>query len=1266
MRKNGKRLWAGLLACLVLAAALPLSVWAEEPVLTITTVEQLVQFASQVNGGDSFEGKTVVLAANLALGGEENPWTAIGTASAPFKGTFDGGFHVVSELWSETGLFGYVNGGTVQDLVVRGTVKAKGMNGAGGVVSTLKAGTVMRCGNEADVTGGSAVAGVVGTVQGASTVEECYNTGAVTGTVGYIGGVTGMHLSAGTVLSCYNTGAVTGPATVGGVAGGYKNARSLVMRNSYNAGAVVDSVGYNNNIGAVLGAWKNGTIENCYYLTGVGSDSRAGVTEVSSLTAAQLGEAFIDGATTPVLAWESRICTDAPVRPQFVERTELSAQLADRIRAAVRSAKTVAGVTDTLLGDEAYCAGASSTATDWMALAMGRFGYANRSGYHYLIEDGTGYETYRAALQSYVEKTYAANGGVLHTTKATEWHRAVVALAALGGDPTHCGTYNGNAIDLIADGSYNNSLRGGPGTQGLNGWIWGLIALDTGMYTVPADARYSRQTFITEILQLQLADGVNGNTYGGWVLGGYGSQSDVDMTAMAIQALAPYYNEETVYTYTNKSTGSTVSKTVRQCVDEALDRLGTMQNQNGGFTSWNTENAESIAQVLVALCALGIDPAADSRFITPSGVTLLDGLLRFGTANGGFSHALNGAWNSMANDQATYALVAYWRLENRMRALYDMRANMSDAAAAAVEAAETAIGAADDPTAADYKAKLKTALAAFRTVPAEEQRYVRRYAALAAAIAMVGGEAALDTDAPYTVSLEITKAPDKTVYTEGDRFDPAGMVVTVTYSDGSAAAVTDYTLSETGGLELSVQQVIVSWGVLKASVAIEVQDRIPWAGTGTEADPYRIGTAEELKTLADWTNAGKPTAGKYFVLTADVDLSEYESWTPIGRSGRPFFGSFDGQGHAVDNLCSKQGGLFGTAGIVSLNAAVRPVIRNVGVASGTINAPNLSWIGGIVGWSNGVDVINCWNGADIVCSGYSGGIVGTVRDGGESRIEGCYNRGSITARNTNVGGIVGHLAADSNGTSVHVTVADCYNVGTIAAADDAGGIVGRAQDGHTVKRCYNSGAVTVNGKNILTGAAGVVAYMTSENTVADCYYDAGLNSCGVAHGEDTTVGKTAQQLQDKAMLTLLGDAFKADPYALENGGYPLLTWQSTASAEAVDAVRALVDAIGTVSLEREEAIRQARAGYDALSAELQALVANYGTLTAAEETLAQLKAAQNTGDTANGGKTDSGSHATPAMGEHAPVLAAVCWLLGSVAAVTWVGKRRKWHSTEQE
>lgn len=144
------------------------------------------------------------------------------------------------------------------------------------------------------------------------------------------------------------------------------------------------------------------------------------------------------------------------------------------------------------------------------------------------------------------------------------------------------------------------------------------------MYSVPADAKYPRETFITEILKMQLTDGVNGNAYGGWVLGGYGSTSDVDITAMALQALAPYYNDDTVYTYTNENSKTVVSKTVRQCVDEALDRLGTMMNSSGGFTSWNTNNVESISQVMVALCALGIDPAKDGRFITAEGKTLLD------------------------------------------------------------------------------------------------------------------------------------------------------------------------------------------------------------------------------------------------------------------------------------------------------------------------------------------------------------------------------------------------------------------------------------------------------------------------------------------------------------------------------------------------------------------------------------------------------------------------------------------------------------------
>ncbi len=73
-----------------------------------------------------------------------------------------------------------------------------------------------------------------------------------------------------------------------------------------------------------------------------------------------------------------------------------------------------------------------------------------------------------------------------------------------------------------------------------------------------------------------------------------------------------------------------------------------------------------------------------------------------------------------------------------MSALYDMRADAGDAADAC-RAAMAAIEAADDSSAADYKAQLKQALALFRAVPEAERRYVRNYSALASAIALVGG-----------------------------------------------------------------------------------------------------------------------------------------------------------------------------------------------------------------------------------------------------------------------------------------------------------------------------------------------------------------------------------------------------------------------------------------------------------------------------------------------------------------------------------------------
>ena len=471
MKFKSNRIIAVLLSVITIISAIPITVSAEEADLKISTLSEFQQFAADVNNGNTYEGKTVVLNADIALGGESSPWTPIGNETNRFKGTFNGENHVVSGLFisdssgKNLGLFGYVENGAVESLTVKGSVYGSG--NVAGIVGYLSEGNVINCGNNADVTGSSAVAGVVGYVGGASSVSGCYNSGSVTGTTGYIGGVTGQHWRAGSVENCYNTGVITGPATVGGVSGGHK-AASPTLVNCYNAGMIIDSAGNSNNIGAVIGA-SRGTNSGCYYIKGTGTDTKAGISETESLSASVLGDAFADGQGYPSLRWESSVCTDKPVRPAFTESTELSAQLAGYIKEAVASTKKHSDISGTLLGNDEYMSGASSTGTDWMALAMGRFGYYDSGEYYYLIDDGTGYEDYLSAMQSYIEKTYSDNGGILHSAKATEWHRAVVTIAALGGNPVSFGTYNGSPINLIADGSYSNSLKAGPGTQGING-----------------------------------------------------------------------------------------------------------------------------------------------------------------------------------------------------------------------------------------------------------------------------------------------------------------------------------------------------------------------------------------------------------------------------------------------------------------------------------------------------------------------------------------------------------------------------------------------------------------------------------------------------------------------------------------------------------------------------------------------------------------------------------------------------------------------------
>ena len=272
--------------------------------------------------------------------------------------------------------------------------------------------------------------------------------------------------------------------------------------------------------------------------------------------------------------------------------------------------------------------GVGSTGGEWIVIGLARSDREVADGY------------YEAVLQFVKEKINDAEQ--LHRVKSTENSRIILALTALGLDVTDVGGHN--LLQGLTDMDY-------VAAQGINGPIWALIAFDSAGYEIPAalegTEQVTREKLITYILEKQLDDG-------GWALSG--KTADPDMTGMALQALAPYYDS---------------NSEVKAAVDQALDCLSAMQRADGGFASWGTVNAESCAQVIVALTALGIDPDNDPRFIK-NDCSVLDALLSFAVDGGGFKHTASGDVNSMATEQGYYALVAYDRFLNDKTSLYDM------------------------------------------------------------------------------------------------------------------------------------------------------------------------------------------------------------------------------------------------------------------------------------------------------------------------------------------------------------------------------------------------------------------------------------------------------------------------------------------------------------------------------------------------------------------------------------------------------------------
>lgn len=264
---------------------------------------------------------------------------------------------------------------------------------------------------------------------------------------------------------------------------------------------------------------------------------------------------------------------------------------------------------------------------EWGIIGLARGGYYQTSNKYFT--------DYYTKVVASVKESVDENGA-LNANKSTENSRLIMALSAIGKDARSVGGHN-----LVAPYNDFSWIK----KQGLSGPVYALLALDSHSYKT-VDTTIRTQC-INYILDAELENG-------GWTF--FGSDADPDMTSMALQALAPYTNLPNV---------------AKACT-RGFDILSKQQSKSGGFASWGTENCESLAQVVVACTAHGINPNTDARFVKENG-SAVDALLAFydETAKK-FRHTMTGSGNNMATEQAIYAFAAYKRLVESKSSLYDM------------------------------------------------------------------------------------------------------------------------------------------------------------------------------------------------------------------------------------------------------------------------------------------------------------------------------------------------------------------------------------------------------------------------------------------------------------------------------------------------------------------------------------------------------------------------------------------------------------------
>ena len=1100
----------------------------------IADADQLRWFADQVNSGNN--AINAKLTADITINSQVlddtgeliadhdnlKSWTPIGIYN--FEGEFDGNGHTIRGLYSSkpdsgyVGLFGTVGaGGTVKNVTLADSY-VSGSRFVGGICGRNNGGTIEGCRNTGKVDGNmKSVGGVCGMNEG--TLQKSCNTGIVTGYQN-VGGVCGWNKS--TLQECYNEGNVTGTGSnVGGVCG-YNGTGTL--QDCYNIGVVTGT----SNVGGVCG--QNGWhVYRCYNIGGVSSTSGS-----SSVGAVCGGE----GLTPSDCYYLNISATSAGGGISQTEAEFNSGYVAYQLQGLLGGTEAPQ-VWGQRIGTDPYPVFSSETAYTVYLTAPGSpcSGYSNkRNDYrkHDYTTDGV---CSRCGKEAEAPQNSSDGYYEIYDQGQLYWF----AKKVRDGNP-------GISARLMDDITLNEGvLTNGELNTGANFTSWTPIGTEAQPFTGTFDGGGHTISGLY----------IDGNTNYVGLFGHVGKDGTVKGTVKNVNITDSYMSGSS---YVGGICGNNIGGTLEDCTSDCTVK-GT-DNAAGGICGLNENygsvlNCHNTGKVTGSFNVGGVcgrnysSGTVNGCYNTGevSGTRWVGGVC--GNNYGGTVKGCYNIGNVSGNSEV--GGVCGWNYIKTLENSYNIGNVSGNSEVGGVcgknDSGSTVKGCYYLDTSAETSdgGTPKTAVE-FRS---GDVAFCLQNDLGGATVPQVWGQRIDPDDTGKTDKTPVLNStPAYTVYKAAEDS------LCKRYSNTSGQTFNKHEYDDEHDVCIRCgawQEATLNGGYYE----IHNQGQLRWFADQVNNNGR---TNINARLMNDITINNKVLDDKGELIS---DTSNLKSWTPIGKNGNSFKGTFDGGGFTIHGLYFNNNttGYVGLFGFVGAGGTVKNVTladsyvsgswyvggicgqnyggtvegcRNTGRVYGT-----MQFVGGVCGYNNGSLQKSCNtgivtgnqnvggvcgknegtlknssnNGEVIGNSHYTGGVCGWNNGG---TIEGCRNTGNVSG-NQYVGGVCGFNTSNSGSKS---TIQECYNSGTVSGLGTyVGGVCGYNSTHSTLEKSYNTG--TVSGANTVGGVCGY-----NDNTVNGCYNIGGVSSTS-GNNVGGVCGKNAEGGTMKNCYYLVGTSGNA-------------------------------------------------------------------------------------------------------------------------------------------